>query len=225
MCNLYRQDVSQSRISSFLEPSGLKLSGQARGRNVEPGYVGADADGPVLVHVGATASSAWENKASGALDLLSLRWGFPPVMKGKRPITNIRNLQSSWWTGVNGEFVTDARYRCLVPFAAFAEWNREKERNSWFEIGCEAPMFAGVWRPWTGERLKDVGKARRQRREDDWKLYAFLTTEPNSVVAPVHPRAMPVILTEPEECEHWMAGGAESLELQRPLPDGLTTLS
>ena len=216
MCNLYRQDVSQSRITSFLEPSRLTLSEQARGRNVEPGYVGADSDGPVLVHAGATEPGEWEPGRAGALDLKTLRWGFPAVMEGKRPITNIRNLESSWWTGVNGEFVTEARYRCLVPFAAFAEWNREEERNSWFEIDSEAPMFAGVWRPWTGERLKDVGKARRQRREDDWRLFAFLTTEPNGVVAPVHPRAMPVILTDPRECEQWMAGGTKSLELQRP---------
>lgn len=32
-------------------------------------------------------------------------------------------------------------------------------------------------------------------------LFAFLTTEPNVVVGPVHPKAMPVILTTPEEIE------------------------
>ncbi|GKT33337.1 hypothetical protein ADUPG1_002458, partial [Aduncisulcus paluster] len=37
-------------------------------------------------------------------------------------------------------------------------------------------------------------------------LYAFLTTEPNAEIGAVYPKAMPVILTTPEE-------------LQRPLPD------
>ena len=50
-------------------------------------------------------------------------------------------------------------------------------------------------------------------------LYAFLTTEPNAVVKPIHPKAMPVILTQPEECREWMEGGTESLRLQRPLGD------
>jgi putative SOS response-associated peptidase YedK len=51
-------------------------------------------------------------------------------------------------------------------------------------------------------------------------IYAFLTTEPNAVVAPIHAKAMPVILTTSDEIEQWMtATTAEALKLQRPLPD------
>jgi putative SOS response-associated peptidase YedK len=35
-------------------------------------------------------------------------------------------------------------------------------------------------------------------------LYAFLTTEPNAEVGAIHPKAMPVILTTPEEVETWI---------------------
>jgi putative SOS response-associated peptidase YedK len=37
-------------------------------------------------------------------------------------------------------------------------------------------------------------------------LFAFLTMEPNAVVAPIHPKAMPVILTRTDEIEALACG-------------------
>jgi len=52
------------------------------------------------------------------------------------------------------------------------------------------------------------------------ELFGFLTTEASAIVAPVHPKAMPVILTTPNEIDLWLEGGTpEALALQRPLPD------
>jgi putative SOS response-associated peptidase YedK len=40
------------------------------------------------------------------------------------------------------------------------------------------------------------------------------------VVAPIHPKAMPVILTTPEECEAWLSAPVEeALKFQRPLTE------
>jgi putative SOS response-associated peptidase YedK len=52
-------------------------------------------------------------------------------------------------------------------------------------------------------------------------MFAFLTTDLNSEAGAIHPKAMPVILTTPDEIEPWMTASAEeALKLQRPLPDG-----
>lgn len=69
--------------------------------------------------------------------------------------------------------------------------------------------FAGIWRPWTDTRKGETG---------EHLLFAFLTTEPNEVVRPVHSKAMPVILAG-AACDVWLeASAAEALKLQQPWP-------
>jgi hypothetical protein len=42
----------------------------------------------------------------------------------------------------------------------------------------------------------------------------------NAVVAPIHPKATPVILTQPAEIDRWLeADTSDALTLQRRLPD------
>jgi putative SOS response-associated peptidase YedK len=75
--------------------------------------------------------------------------------------------------------------------------------------------FAGIWRPWI-----DVRGSKTDPVEGEHLLYSFLTSEPNGVVGPIHPKAMPVILTTPKEYDVWLnAPTEEVLKPQRHADD------
>ena len=144
----------------------------------------------------------------------AMRWGFPPPPNaGSHYVTNVRNTNSAFWKPW-----LKVEHRCLVPVARFAEPDPEKPKpraERWFARSDGAPMFfAGIWRTWDGDRgpkSKPVSGPHR--------IFSFLTCEPNRVVAPTHPKAMPVILS-PADVETWLkAPAAEALALQKPSPD------
>lgn len=152
-------------------------------------------------------------------ELVTARWGMPsPVfaLKGRTTdpgVTNVRNVKSPHWRRWLGE-----GSRCVVPFTSFSEFETTPDGRKvpvWFALGEDRPLaaFAGIWTSWTSVRKKAEG-------EVTCDVFAFLTTDANAVVAPIHPKAMPVILRTADEVETWLsAPAAEALALQRPLPD------
>jgi putative SOS response-associated peptidase YedK len=135
-----------------------------------------------------------------------MTWGFARQVPGKtrmltRHVTNARNLSSLFWRSA----VSTPARRCLVPFTRFAEPAPGRDADGrptlhWFSLpGQPIAAFAGLW-----------------RAAEEGGFFAFATCEPNSLVAPLHEKAMPVILL-PEDWDRWLTGSLEEvLALQAP---------
>ena len=142
---------------------------------------------------------------------------FPELLKLEPDggTTNVRNTSSKHWVRWLGP-----ENRCLVPLTSFSEPDQVggSLKPVWFALSEERPLafFAGVHvREWTCVRKIKTGL-------EVCDLYGFLTCDANAEVAKVHSKAMPVILTRPEEWELWLSGAPwdEVKHLQGPLPDG-----
>ena len=71
----------------------------------------------------------------------------------------------------------------------------------WFALNDDRPptAFAGIWTEFKGDR-----GTKSKPIPGPHLVYGFLTTTPNAVVEPIHPKAMPVILTTDEERDVWI---------------------
>ena len=140
-------------------------------------------------------------------------WGVPLATTGAsgKPvtkwITNVRNLASPFWKSM----LSNPEQRCLVPFTSFAEPKPGRDAETgrpaewWFRLADDSlGAFAGIW-----------------RASDQGKVFAFLTCEPNPLVAPLHPKAMPVIL-DPGDYRVWLEGDyGAACALATPYPSQL----
>ncbi|WP_206436941.1 SOS response-associated peptidase [Paracoccus haematequi] len=181
-----------------------------RAGNLELGNVYPDRPAPIIRH----------DADTGGLELVMARWGMPSppgALKTDRDpgVTNVRNLGSPHWHRWLGP-----AHRCLVPLTAFAEPLGAGRGNQWFTLADDRPaFFAGIeTRAW-----RSIRKVKDGKTVDD--LYAFLTCAPNAEVKAVHPKAMPVILTDPKDWDTWLSAPLEiAAGLQRPLADGALQL-
>lgn len=164
--------------------------------------------------------SAWVvREVDGVRRLDVMTWGFPHQVPGKkvdkatgkpmmigRDVTNVRNYTSPFWRSA----LANPERRCLVPFTAFSEYGQDRDGAGrvplhWFDVPSRPIVsFAGVWRPL-----------------EDGAVFAFLTCEPNPVVASIHPKAMPVLLHEEDEGRWLGCGFAEAIDLAQPYPSQL----
>jgi putative SOS response-associated peptidase YedK len=200
MCNLYSITTGPQAIRDFVRAVRSDVGNMPPLPGVFPDYAAP------IVRTGVDGR-----------ELVMARWGMPsPVfaLKGRNSdpgVTNIRNADSPHWRRWLG-----VESRCVVPLTSFSE-NEALPNGSrppiWFALNKSRPLacFAGIWTRWTSVRKVKEGETTND-------LFAFLTTEPNTLVGTFHPKAMPVILTTQEEIDLWMTAPAlEALKLQRPL--------
>ena len=97
------------------------------------------------------------------------------------------------------------RRRCVVPADGFFEWIGPKERREpiWFHRPDQGLiLFAGLYESW-------------QPSPEEWRrTFTIITTEPNSVVEPIHDR-MPVVLPD-ERVDDWLP--RRGWRIPRPSP-------
>ena len=161
------------RLDAPANQIALALGARVNGDVWAGGYVAPGRFAPVVIR-----------DDTGQRCMVPRHWGVPPPPRGERVVTNVRNLASPFWIGT----LRHTEFRCLIPATRFQEWGGDKGRRSqhWFSVPS-APIFAiaGIW------------------RDSKVASFAMLTTEPNELVAWVHPKAMPVIL-HPEDHERWL---------------------
>lgn len=224
MCNLYSLTKSQTAIIEFTRAMKDSTGNLPSMPGIFPDY-----KAPVVAN------------RNGVRELCLMRWGMPSSSKAQLDAatqradklrakgkefdfkellrlepdsgtTNIRNTSSKHWKRWLG-----VENRCVAPFTSFSEYNKAEGGDIWFALDESRPLavFAGIWTNWTSVRKVKEGETTND-------LFGFLTTEPSDDVGPIHPKAMPVILTEQGEIEAWLTARVdEALELQRPLEPGL----
>jgi putative SOS response-associated peptidase YedK len=179
-----RQQRALQRISGSVQPDPRPVVFPTAAPNLEP-----------RDDIWPTETAPVFRRREEGVELVQLRWGFPPARPKGAPVINFRSEDRRFPKG-----------RCLIPASHLFEFTGTKSPKSKWKFtkaGEDWFCFAGLWRP-----MPDgAGEA-----------FTLLTTEPGIDVAPIHNRQM-VVLDRPEWLA-WLDLTRPESELLRSLPAG-----
>ena len=179
MCGRYYIDDETAReIKKLVRQIDDRLQREKIGRDVHPTDLA-----PVLKGNGADLEAVWQ------------KWGLPGI-QNKGVIFNARS-ETVLEKRMFGEGVR--RRRIVVPCTWFYEWNKNKEKITFYRNDSPVLFLAGFY-----------------NRFEDGDRFVILTTEANESMKSTHDR-MPLIL-EPKELEDWVMEDGKTEEILRQKP-------
>jgi putative SOS response-associated peptidase YedK len=185
MCNDYEQHIVWAEYQRLMQEIALGIPTQQNELNLSRADdIRIGDEGPVM------------RSADDAVELVSMRFGFPPPKPKAGPVFNFRS---------EGRSFANSK-RCLVPASAFFEFTGSKypkTKHRFTLNGAPFMAIAGLWREGSGNQPP---------------AFTMLTTEPGPDVAPIHNRQ--VVVLRPEDWRHWLELSKREGELLRPLPAG-----
>jgi putative SOS response-associated peptidase YedK len=206
VCNRYGMKDTQDQLRSHFKLSSDKAGNLQSLSNIYP-----DQLAPVI-----------GLDETGRRGMTIMRWGYPgPSIYGSQPVTNIRNTESKFWKSP----LSKIERRCIVPWTMFCEWTDKRNSQGrkdayWFAPKVKEPVaFAGIWTKFNGTRGPKSDPVTGEHL-----VFSFLTTDANKDVAPIHAKAMPVILRE-NDWDIWLTEPFDrAIALQRPAPNGFLSV-
>lgn len=148
----------------------------------------------------------------------NMHWGLVPEfwkkpLEEKKFSTYNYNSRASDWLDKPTFRRAIRQTRCVVPATYFCEYTGTK--GSKVTVPFMRPdqkpfVMAGVWNHWRGTHKGEPVQL---------DTFSILTTEPNELVRPIHPKAMPVLL-EWSELDLWLSGSfGQAISLAKPCLD------
>ncbi len=186
MCGRYYVDDKTAREIETLvwqadernRQESLRAVSRIKAADLYPGN-----NAPVLSKKGGSICCEWQH------------WGFPGF-EGKKLIFNAR-CESAPEKPLFRDSIR--RRRIVIPASWFYEWNRRKEKNTFYRSDMPVLFMAGLCRQY-----------------EDGEHFVILTTAANASMEPVHDR-MPLIL-EDQEIAEWIFDDAKTERILHHIP-------
>jgi putative SOS response-associated peptidase YedK len=183
MCNDYEQHVREAEFRKALAALDLAGSENDAAALVRADDVRIGDVGPVL------------RAAGNGVELVLMRFGFPPARLKGPPIFNFKS---------DGRDFSNSR-RCVVVLSGFFEFTGTKYPKTKHRFSLVDSPVMGIAGLWSEDKEGALS-------------FTMLTCPPGPDVAPIHDRQVCVL--RPEDWADWLFLSRPQGELLRPLPAG-----